>query len=64
MTTIYNKGKYGGDLVIPYQGIGENCFSINFIIYGINEKKINYNDWLGCKKNEKTIEIVFNLSVY
>ena len=64
VTTIYNKGKYGGDLVIPYQGIGENCFSINFIIYGINEKKINYNDWLGCKKNEKAIEIVFNLSVY
>jgi hypothetical protein len=61
---IEQKGKFIGDLVIPYQGISENCYSINFAIYGINEEKISAKDWLQSKKNEKTIEIVFNLSVY
>ena len=61
---IFKNGKMIGDLIIPYKGIDENCFSINFVIYGINEEKISYKDWLGPKKNEKTIEIVFNLSVY
>ena len=64
ISKIYKKGKYAGDLVIPYQGIEENCFSINFVIYGIKDEIINYNDWLECKKDEKNIEIVFNLSVY
>ena len=63
-TKIFTNGKYGGDLIIPYKGIQENCYSINFIIYGINEKIINYKDWLSNKRNEKAIEIVFNLSVY
>ena len=63
-TKIIKNGKMIGDLVIPYKGIDENCFSINFVIYGINEEKISYKDWLGSKKNEKTVEIVFNLSVY
>ena len=61
---IEQKGKFIGDLVMPYQGIGENCYSINFVIYGINEEKISAKDWLQSKKNEKTIDIVFNLSVY
>lgn len=61
---IEQKGKFVGDLVMPYQGTGENCYSINFVIYGINEEKISAKDWLLSKKNEKTIDIVFNLSVY
>ena len=48
----------------PYQGIEENYYSIHFIIYGIKQEKINSEDWFGCKKNEKIIEIVFDLSVY
>ena len=63
-TKIFTNGKYGGDVIIPYKGIQENCYSINFIIYGMNEKIINYKDWLSNKRNEKSIEIVFNLSVY
>ena len=61
---IIKKGKFIGDLIIPYQGIKENCYSINFIIYGINKDKINEKDWLNSLKNEKTIEKVFCLSVY
>jgi len=61
---IENKGKFIGDLIIPFQGISENCYSINFVIYGINEEKISYKDWLQTKKKEEIIEIVFNLSVY
>ena len=61
---IYQKGKFIGDLAIPYKGISDNCSSINFVIYGINEETISAKDWLQSKKNEKIIEIVFNLSVY
>lgn len=61
---IFIKGKYGGDLIIPYKGIEENFYSINFVIYGINKEKINYKDWLKREQNEKIIEIVFNLTVY
>ena len=63
-TKIIKNGKIIGNLIIPYKGIKENCSSINFVIYGIKEEKISYKDWLGAKKNEKIIEIVFNLSVY
>ena len=61
---ITKKGKFIGDLITRYQGIKDNCYSINFIIYGINKDKINSKDWLDSLKNEKTIEKVFNLSVY
>ena len=61
---IFKNGKKIGDLIIPYKGIDENCFSINFVIYGINKEIISYKDWLLDKTNEKTVEIVFNLSVY
>ena len=60
---IYKKGKFIGDLITPYQGIKDNCFSVNFIIYGINKDKINPKDWLNSLKNENTIEKVFNLSI-
>ena len=61
---ITKNGKFIGDLIIPYQGIKDNCYSINFIIYGINKNKVNAKDWLNSLKNEKTIEKVFYLSVY
>ena len=61
---IYQKGKFIGDLVTPYQGISDNCCSINFVIYGINEETIIAKDWHQSKKNEKIIDSVFNLSVY
>ena len=64
VTAIFKDNKFVGDLVIPYQGIVENCCGIHFIIYGINEEKIDSKDWPESKKNEKTIEIVFDLSVY
>ena len=64
VTPIFKDNKFVGDLVIPYQGIVENCCGIHFIIYGINEEKIDSKDWPESKKNEKTIEIVFDLSVY
>ena len=64
-TKIYKEGQFIGDLIIPYQGIKDNCFSINFIIYGINQDKIdNKKDWLDYKEKGKNIEILFNLSVY
>ena len=61
---LFKEEKFVGDLVKPYEGIEGNCYSIHFVIYGINEEKINYQDWFGCKKNENTIEIVFDLSVF
>ena len=63
-TKILKEGKFIGDLIIPYQGIKDNCSSINFIIYGINQDEINSKEWLNSKKEGKIIEISFNLSIY
>jgi len=61
---IFKNEKFVGDLIIPYKGIKENCYAINFIIYGINKEKINYEEWSRAKDDGKIIETVFNLSVY
>ena len=64
-TKIYKEGQFIGDLIIPYQGIKDDCFGVDFIIYGINQDKIdNKKDWLDYKEKGKIIEILFNLSVY
>ena len=59
--------KYAGDLVIPYKGINENAYKIDFIIYGINKEKISGKEWSECRdkeNKEKLIEVGFVLSVY
>ena len=37
--------KYAGDLIIPYKGIDENAYKIDFIIYGINKERITSEEW-------------------
>ena len=64
ISKIFKNEKFVGDLVIPYKGIKENCYAINFVIFGINKEKINYEEWARIKADEKNIEVVFNLSVY
>ena len=59
--------KYAGDLVIPYKGIDENAYKIDFIIYGINKEKISSKEWSICRdkeSKEKLILVGFVLSVY
>ena len=59
--------KYAGDLVIPYKGINENAYKIDFIIYGINKEKISSKEWSEYRdkeNKEKLIEVGFVLSVY
>lgn len=59
--------KYTGDLIIPYKGIDENAYKIDFIIYGINKERITSEEWSDYRDKEvkeKLIEIGFVLSVY
>ena len=59
--------KYAGDLVIPYKGIDENTYKIDFIIYGISKEKISSKEW-SASRNKESKEILiligFVLSVY
>ena len=64
---IHKKGKFIGDLIIPFKGIKENAFKIDFVIYRIRKKEISDQEWLefGNKKNEeKFIQDCFIYSVY
>jgi hypothetical protein len=64
---LLEKNKFIGDLVIPYRGISENAYKIDFIIYGIDKEKINNKDWENYRDKEtkeKLIQIGFVLSVY
>ena len=59
--------KYAGDLVIPYKGIDENAYKIDFIIYGINREKISSKEWSICRDKESKEKLIlagFVLSVY
>ena len=64
---IYKKGKFVGDLIIPFKGIKENAFKIDFVIYRIRKKEISDKEWLefGNKKNEERfIQDCYIYSVY
>ena len=61
---ITSNNKYIGDLILPYQGIKENAYRIDFIIYRIKKKRIKVDDWENSKEKDKMIEIGFVLSVY
>ena len=64
---LTNENKFVGDLVIPYKGISENAFKIDFIIYGIDKEKISVKEWIDFKdkeSKEKLIQVGFILSVY
>ena len=61
--------KFAGDLVIPYKGINENAYKIDFIIYGIDRENISNDDWIKFRDSkgedkEKLIQTGFVLSVY
>ena len=59
--------KYAGDLVIPYKGIDENAYKIDFIIYGINREKITSKEWSNYRDKESKEKLIlsgFVLSVY
>ena len=59
--------KYAGDLVIPYKGISENAYKIDFVIYGIGKERISSKEWQDYRdkeSKEKLIKIGFVLSVY
>jgi hypothetical protein len=61
---LYNGKKFVGDLIIPYMGIGDNAFKVDFVIYGINQEIITDEDWTECMTKEKLIEVGFILSAY
>jgi len=64
---LFENNKYIGDLVIPYKGISDNAYKIDFIIYGIDKEKINNENWENYRDKEtkeKLIQIGFVLSVY
>ena len=64
---LFENNKFIGDLVIPYKGISDNAYKIDFIIYGIDKEKINNKDWENYRDKEtkeKLIQIGFVLSVY
>ena len=59
--------KFAGDLVIPYKGIDENAYKIDFVIYGISKEKISSKEWSISRdkeSKEKLILMGFVLSVY
>ena len=64
---LFENNKFIGDLVIPYKGISDNAYKIDFIIYGIDKEKINNKEWENYRDKgtkEKLIQIGFVLSVY
>ena len=61
---IFHKNKFIGDLTIPYNGVKENAYRIDFIIYGINQNNISEDNWESYKNKGKIIEIISVLSVY
>ena len=61
------KNKFIGDLIIPYKGIKDNAYKIDFVIYGINKKEISNKEWIDFRDKEskkKLIEIGYIYSVY
>ena len=64
---LYKDKKFVGDLMIPYMGISENAYKIDFVIYGINKERISTKEWLDFRdkdSKEKLIQIGFVLSAY
>ena len=64
---IFKNRKCIGDLIIPYKGIKENAFKIDFIIYRITKKEVSTEEWsdFGNNKNgEKFIKDCYIYSVY
>ena len=43
---IIKNNKFLGDLIIPYKGIKENVYKIDFIIYRIKKSKISVKEWI------------------
>ena len=64
---LFKGKKFVGDLMIPYRGISENVYKIDFVIYGIDKERISTKEWLDFRdkeSKEKLIQIGFVLSVY
>ena len=64
---LFKGKKFVGDLMIPYKGINENAYKIDFVIYGIDKERISTKEWLDFRdkeSKEKLIQIGFVLSVY
>ena len=64
---IFKKGKFIGDLIIPYKGIKVNAFKIDFVIYRITKKEISIEEWINFrdrKNKEKFIQDCYIYSVY
>ena len=64
---IFKNKKFIGDLIIPYKGIEENAFKIDFIIYRIIKKEISVKEWTSFRdrdSREKLIQDCYVISVF
>ena len=61
---IYIKKKFIGDLVMPYKGIKNNAFKVDFIIYRIKKKKISVKDWINFRDRNSKLNLIHDCFIY
>ena len=61
---LYKNKKFIGDLIIPYKGIKNNTFKIDFIIYRINKKKISVKEWIDFRDRESKKNLIHDCFIY
>ena len=64
---IYKNKKFIGDIIIPYKGIKDNAYKVDFIIYRIKKKWISIKEWEDFRKGvneENLIHDCYRISVF
>ena len=64
---IIKNNKFIGDLIIPYKGIEDNAYKVDFIIYRMKKKCISVKEWEDFRKGEieeNIIQDCYTLSVF
>ena len=64
---IYKNKKFIGDIIIPYKGIKDNAYKVDFIIYRIKKKLISIKEWEDFRKGvneENLIHDCYKISVF
>ena len=61
---IYLNKKCIGDLVIPYKGIKNNAFKVDFIIYRIKKRKISVKDWINFRDRNSKLNLIHDCFIY
>ena len=60
----YLNKKCIGDLVIPYKGIKNNAFKVDFIIYRIKKRKISVKDWINFRDRNSKLNLIHDCFIY